>query len=81
VVSFGGKPGVIPDEVVDYINNSLKRIGSKGGLKKGETIQIQEGPFRGIEGLFQAYDGEERAIVLISFMQSQHRVKVRLGDL
>jgi len=81
VVSFGGKPGVIPDEVVDYINNSLKTIGSKGGLKKGETIQIQDGPFRGIEGLFQAYDGEERAIVLISFMQSQHRVKVRLGDL
>jgi len=44
-------------------------------------VHIQDGPFRGIEGIFQAYDGEERAIVLISFMQKQQAVKVRLGDL
>ena len=81
VVSFGGRAGLIPDEVIDYINDSLKTIESHGGLKQGEQIQIQKGPFRSLEGIFQAYDGEERAIVLISLMQSQHRVKVRLGDL
>ncbi|OHY79852.1 capsule assembly Wzi family protein [Marinobacter sp. AC-23] len=33
-------------------------------------------PFEGINAVFQAYDGEERAIVLINFMQKQQRVKV-----
>ena len=81
VVSFGGKPMPIPDEVIDYIYDGLTAVEDQGGLKKGEKIQIQDGPFRGVEGIFQAYDGEERAIVLISFMQTQQAVRVRLGDL
>lgn len=81
VVSFGGNPMPIPDEVIDYIYDGLTAVEDQGGLKKGEKIQIQDGPFRGVEGIFQAYDGEERAIVLISFMQTQQVVRVRLGDL
>lgn len=81
VVSFGGNPMPIPDEVIDYIYDGLTAVEDQGGLKKGEKIQIQDGPFRGVEGIFQAYDGEERAIVLISFMQKQQVVRVRLGDL
>jgi len=67
--------------VIDYIYDGLTAVEDQGGLKKGEKIQIQDGPFRGVEGIFQAYDGEERAIVLISFMQTQQVVRVRLGDL
>ena len=81
VVSFGGNPMPIPDEVIDYIYDGLTAVEDQGGLKKGEKIQIQDGPFRGVEGIFQAYDGEERDIVLISFMQKQQVVRVRLGDL
>lgn len=71
VLSFGGKPGVIPDEVIEYIADNLKTVQSAGGLRKGEPVCIQDGPFSGLEAIFQSYDGEERAIVLISFMQSQ----------
>ncbi|PPK49987.1 transcription/translation regulatory transformer protein RfaH [Marinobacter persicus] len=71
VLSFGGKPGVIPDEVIDYIADTLETVQSAGGLRKGEAVCVREGPFSGLEAIFQSYDGEERAIVLISFMQSQ----------
>lgn len=71
VLSFGGKPGVIPDEVINYIADTLETVQSAGGLKKGEPVRIQEGPFKGLEAIFQSYDGGERAIVLISSMQSQ----------
>jgi len=81
VVGFGGRPVPVPDEVIEYIYDGLTAVEEQGGLKKGEKVQIHEGPFRGVEGIFQAYDGEERAIVLISFMQKQQVVKVRLGDL
>ncbi len=81
VVGFGGKPAAIADELIEYIYDGLTAVEERGGLRKGEKVQIQDGPFRGIEGIFQAYDGEERAIVLISFMQKEQAVKVRLGDL
>ena len=81
VVGFGGKPLPVPDEVIEYIYDGLTAVEEQGGLRKGETVRIQEGPFRGIEGIFQAYEGDERAVVLISFMQKQQAVKVRLGDL
>jgi len=81
VLSFGGKPGVIPDEVIDYIADTLETIESAGGLRKGEPVRVQDGPLKGLEAIFQSYNGEERAIVLISFMQSQQKFKLELGDL
>lgn len=45
----------------------------------GQAVELEEGPFKGISAIFQAYDGEERAIVLISFMQKQQRVKVPIS--
>ncbi len=76
VVSFANKPAGISDDVIQQVKDSLDSVTQQGGLKLGEAVQLGEGPFEGINAVFQAYDGEERAIVLINFMQKQQRVKV-----
>ncbi|WP_339751072.1 transcription/translation regulatory transformer protein RfaH [uncultured Marinobacter sp.] len=76
VVSFANKPAPISDGVIQHIKDSLDSVAEQGGIKPGQAVQLNEGPFEGISAIFQAYDGEERAIVLISFMQKQQRVKV-----
>lgn len=76
VVAFANKPAAIPDNVIQHVKNSLSTVSEQGGIKPGQAVQLNEGPFEGINAIFQAYDGEERAIVLISFMQKQQRVKV-----
>jgi len=76
VVSFANKPAGISDDVIQQIKDGLDSVTQQGGLKLGEAVQLSEGPFEGINAVFQAYDGEERAIVLISFMQKQQRVRV-----
>lgn len=81
VLSFGGKPLPIEAAVIDYIRDGLLAVEKQGGLKKGEPVQIQDGPFKGVEAIFQAYDGEERAVVLVNFMQKQQVVRVPLKDL
>lgn len=81
VVSFANKPAGIEDDVIQQIKDSLDSVTQQGGLKLGEAVQLGEGPFEGINAVFQAYDGEERAIVLISFMQTQQRVKVPVSAL
>ncbi|MFP3977863.1 transcription/translation regulatory transformer protein RfaH [Marinobacter sp. KMM 10035] len=79
IVSFANKPAAIADGVIQHIKDSLGSVVQQGGLKCGEAVQLSEGPFEGINAVFQAYDGEERAIVLISFMQKQQRVKVSVS--
>ncbi|MDO6443718.1 transcription/translation regulatory transformer protein RfaH [Marinobacter sp. 2_MG-2023] len=79
VVSFANKPAAISDEVIQQVKQGLDTVQQHGGLKPGEAVQLSEGPFEGINAVFQAYDGEERAIVLISFMQKQQSVKVSVS--
>jgi len=79
VVSFANKPAAISDDVIKHIKNSLDTVAEQGGIKPGQAVELDDGPFKGIRAIFQAYDGEERAIVLISFMQKQQTVKVPLS--
>ena len=79
VVSFANKPAFIADDVIQLIKDSLQRVVEQGGIKSGEKIDIDDGPFKGLNAIFQSYDGDERAIVFINFMQRQQSVTVPLA--
>ncbi|RBW48276.1 transcription/translation regulatory transformer protein RfaH [Marinobacter sp. F3R11] len=81
VVSFANKPAAISDEIIQHIKAGLDSLAQQGGLKSGAIVQLSEGPFEGINAVFQAYEGEERAIVLINFMQKQQRIRVPVSAL
>jgi transcriptional antiterminator RfaH len=81
IVGFANKPAAISDDVIQHIKDSLDSVAEQGGIKPGQSVQLNEGPFEGISAIFQSYDGEERAIVLISFMQKQQRVRVPVSSL
>jgi len=81
IVGFANKPAAISDDVIQHIKESLDSVAELGGIKPGQAVQLNEGPFDGINAIFQAYDGEARAIVLINFMQKQQRVKVPVSAL
>ena len=81
IVGFANKPAPISNEVIQHIKASLELVAGQGGIKPGQAVQLNEGPFEGINAIFQAYDGEARAIVLINFMQKQQRVKVPVSAL
>lgn len=80
VVSFANRPAPIPEEVIEHIRQSLETIEEEGGLKAGAALEVQDGPFRGLRAVFDRYDGEERAMILIDFLQKQHRVSMPLKD-
>ncbi|MFL1455777.1 transcription/translation regulatory transformer protein RfaH [Marinobacter sp. GN3S48] len=81
VVSFANKPAPIADDVIEHVRDSLHTVAEQGGIKPGQSVELSDGPFQGLEAIFQAYDGEERAIVLISFMQKQQAVKVSVASI
>lgn len=80
LVAFAGKPASIDADIIQYIRASVDRLNEQGGISKGQLLKLHDGPFRGLEAVFQRYDGDERAVVLISFMQKQQLIKVPLAS-
>jgi len=48
-------------------------------FRPGERVLLTEGPFAGIEGIYQMADGDRRVMVLIELMRKPVAMPVRLG--
>jgi transcriptional antiterminator RfaH len=73
-VSAGNDPLAVPEEVV----LEIRRRGVEGVIKieqpvlgRGERVQIVEGPFRGLEAVFERYlSGAERVAILLNTIEA-----------
>ena len=79
LVSFGGEMASVPDSLVNAVRNRVDEINAAGGellegLRKGQTVTIQAGPFEGYEAIFDArLSGGERVRVLLNLLNKQQR--------
>jgi|SRR5947209_5293061 len=80
VVSVGGKPAPIDDEVIEII---LAREGADGlvhmgeGLRPGDKVIVKKGPLRDFIGIFEGYhNDEERVSILLETVTYQNRLVV-----
>jgi transcriptional antiterminator RfaH len=87
IVSFNGRPAVVPDEAIELIRQRLAQIKAQGGLpchhfKPGDKVVIEEGPLAGLEGIFQGPMGPaERVQVLIHFLGQVNRLDIPVSML
>ncbi len=80
LVSFGNVPAAVPDELIELLREAPQRP-KELLLKSGDAVQIVEGPLKGLEGIFEQRDGEQRAMVLIELISQPQRVAVALSGL
>ena len=77
IVSFGGIPSTIPDNMITTIRQRVDEINAAGGelfysLKPGDIVMIHDGPFRGYDAIFDArLSGDERVRVLLKLLNRQ----------
>jgi transcriptional antiterminator RfaH len=82
VLSFGGRPAVVPDEAIALIERGLAEITTAGGLprhafKPGDTVVSDQGPLAGLRGVFQGPIGPaERVHILVRFLGETNRAEV-----
>lgn len=88
LVSFGGEPASVPDNLVHAVRRRVEAIAEAGGelfqeLKKGDKIRISDGPFAGYEAIFDIrIPGSERVRVLIQMLSDRHLpVELRAGQI
>ena len=83
LVRFGGSAPVLPDALVEAIRQRLEKLNAtdidlKKKFKAGSQIRIQEGPFKGYDGIFDAHlPGRERVRILLQLLDD-HKVPLEL---
>ena len=70
LVSFGFEPAKVANELVDLLmtQEQTLRETPQALFSPGERVKVTQGPFAGIEGVYQMTDGERRVMVLIELM-------------
>ena len=80
LVSFGQQPAHISNEWIDALRSApaarMARL-----FTPGDCVRVVSGPLQGAEGIYQAVDGERRAMVLIELLGQPQRLQLSIGDL
>lgn len=77
LVSFGPHPAKVPPELIQALQDAppetLERL-----FAPGDQVAFADGPLKGLEGTYQAHDGETRAFVLVELLGQSQKLKVAL---
>jgi transcriptional antiterminator RfaH len=72
LVRFGVEPARVDDGLIAMLREQAAQVGLAQRLfEPGQKVQVTDGPFAGVEGIFQLNDGEARAMVLIELLSRQ----------
>ena len=83
LVRFGHLLRPVPDEIIDFIRqaedpDTHQHHADEWPHQLGDEVQVLEGPFAGLTGIFQAQTGEQRALLLIDLLGRQNPITVPL---
>lgn len=77
-VRFGTQPALVPSELIINLKSQELALGERAidldRFHQGDLVTLTEGPFRGLNGVFMNYDGEERAIILLEILHKQTKL-------
>jgi len=85
LVQFGGDAATVPPNLIHAIRQTVEKIAAAGGvvfdgLKPGDRVRIQGGPFAGYEAIFDArIPGKDRVRVLLKLLENPRDIPVELA--
>ena len=80
LIVFGDTPARVPHAVIDAIRDHLRApVRDVSAYKPRQPVRITEGPFVGLEALFEQYDGEQRAFLLLDMLGRWQKLSIDLN--
>jgi transcriptional antiterminator RfaH len=81
LVRFGHLLRPVPDTVIDYLRSvEDSDLGERDEAayphQPGDRVEVLEGPFSGLIGLFQLADGKDRALLLLDLLGRSTEVAI-----
>jgi transcriptional antiterminator RfaH len=83
LVRFGAEPARVDDALIEHLRShetSVTEVPERL-FRPGERVLLTEGPFAGIEGIYQMPDGDRRVMVLIELMSKPVAIYMAPGSL
>ncbi len=83
MVTFGNEPGKVDEQLIKILRDQENSVCNqpKSLFTKGERMLITNGPFVGLEAIYQMPNGENRAMVLINLLNKTVPLKIPLVSL
>ena len=82
LVTFGTEPAKVRADLIESLRaHSSAATHAVPLFTPGEHVQIKNGPFAGLEGIYQLDDGERRAMVLIELLHKPSRITLAPASL
>jgi len=81
LVSFGGIPAKVDAELIARLQQHEQQAAPEHLFHAEERLLIADGPFAGLEAIYQATNGEGRAMVLIELLGQSTKLQVPAASL
>lgn len=81
IVAFNGQPLPVADTLVEDIHQRISQQSPQPVLQAGDRVQVTGGAFVDLDAVFQCFDGDQRAIILLTLLQRRQTVKVPVSQL
>jgi transcriptional antiterminator RfaH len=81
LVSFGGVPAKVDAALIAHLQQHAQQAAPEHLFHAEERLLIADGPFAGLEAIYQATNGEGRAMVLITLLGQSTRLQVQAASL
>lgn len=81
LVAFGSEPVPVADGVIEQIRKRVGDAQQKSALSHGDRVEITNGAFRGLEAVFDSFDGDERVVLLLRILEQQVRTTSPLSHI
>ena len=84
-IKFGDIFPGISESLIEFLRTRIEHFETlamhQKKYQKGQIVSIENGPFKNFEAVFDAYDRDKNVFILLKFLESTQRVKLREADL
>ena len=71
MVYFGSKPAMVDAALIHELQSREASFPEQILFKTGDRVQIKQGPFAGLEAVYQIKDAQQRALVLLELLSKK----------
>ena len=76
LVHFGNRPAKANDRLVELLRSREQAQPAERLFKRGDAVVVADGPFAGIEAIYQTTDAEQRSLILIDILSKTVSMKI-----
>lgn len=81
LVRFGGQPAKVDGQLIDLIRSREQGTHAQPLFSAGDNVTVADGPFAGLEAIYQTTDAESRSMILLNILSKPVAMRIDSASL